>query len=316
MTIRRDRFASRLAAVLRLSLNELDTLLNSVGSLASRREVIVDAALPTGAAVATRVVGPKNHSADAAKQVAEIHRTYQAAEYSKAGTLLSPVTAAWEAADRARHAAETIEDRFGQAAAAYQQTCALLRGKTDQTGQAEHIALAAAQRLHGSDPASVTWRGALTLISAVIAARRNDRTEASRRLNDADDLARRLGHDDNVGWTAFGPTNVLIHRTSVAVALDDPYAALATAEQIDVTALPTGLHGRQAQFHLDSAWAHAQLGEDPRAVIHMLDTERVAPELIAANPNARRLIKELLGRERRRTVPGLRGLAVRAGVAA
>lgn len=109
--------------------------------------------------------------------------------------------------------------------------------------------------------------------------------------------------------------NVMIHRVSATVALDDPRAALAEAEQIDITVMPVGLHGRQAQFHLDSAWAYAQLWEDPLAVIHLLDTERVAPEFVLTNPNVRRLIRDLLERERR-VVPGLRGLALRAGVAA
>jgi hypothetical protein len=107
----------------------------------------------------------------------------------------------------------------------------------------------------------------------------------------------------------------MIHRVSAMVALDDPYAALATAQQIDITAIPAGLHGRQAQFHLDSAWAHAQLREDPLAVIHLLDTERVAPEFMLTNPNVRRLIRGLLQRERR-AVPGLRGLALRTGLVA
>jgi hypothetical protein len=107
----------------------------------------------------------------------------------------------------------------------------------------------------------------------------------------------------------------MIHRVSATVALDDPHAALAAAEQIDITAMPVGLYGRQAQLHLDSAWAHAQLGEDPLAVIHLLDTERVAPEFVLTNPDVRRLIRYLVERERR-MVPGLRGLALRAGVAA
>ena len=34
----------------------------------------------------------------------------------------------------------------------------------------------------------------------------------------------------NIGYTAFGPTNVTIHRMSAAVALDDPYQLLATSE--------------------------------------------------------------------------------------
>jgi hypothetical protein len=193
-------------------------------------------------------------------------------------------------------------------------TSALLRdGRRDE---AEQLAVSSAEHIRGDDPQSLTWRGALTLISAIIAARRNDPTEATQRLDHADELARRLGTDGNIGWTAFGPTNVLIHRVSAAVALDDPYRALAVAEQIDINALPVGFHGRQAQFHLDSAWAHSRLGEDPQAVIHLLDTERVAAELVRANPNAHALIADLLAREQRRAVPGLRGLALRAGVAA
>jgi transcriptional regulator with XRE-family HTH domain len=366
-----------LAKVLKLSLDDLDRLLNpprpqvmASSSLATRREVIVDAALLTGAIVAEGVVRTRNDDAvrnthndpqsdrptitTASALVADLHRAYQAARYSEAAMKLPSVTTAvnalvtegpanvrreafglqcsmavaaaklatkagdavagWEAAEQAQAAAEAAHNPFGQAAAAYQRTCALLRAGLGE--DAEQEAVSAANGLRGGDQQSLTWRGALTLISAIIAARRNDSAEADDRLDHADDLARQLGVDGNVGWTAFGPTNVLIHRVSAAVALDDPNSALATAEQLDITALPVGLNGREAQFHLDSAWAHAQVGEDPQAVIHLLDTERVAPELVRANPNARALIKDLLARERRRAVPGLRGLALRARVAA
>lgn len=293
---------------------------------------------------------------DASALVDRVHRVYQAARYSEAAGLLPSVShtvdalvaegpangrrealrlqasiavaaaklatksgdalAGQLAAERARDAAEAAEDPFGRAAATYQLICALLRAGGHQGRErAEELAVSWAEDLRGADASSVTWRGALTLIGAIIAARRGDPSEARRRLDHAEDLARRLGAEGNIGWTAFGPTNVMIHRVSATVALDDPHAALATAEQIDVTAMPVGLHGRQAQFHLDSAWAHAQLGEDPLAVIHLLDTERVAPEFVLTHPKVRRLIRELLERERP-TVPGLRGLALRAGVAA
>lgn len=358
-----------LARVLRVSLDELDELLNpapprtdpatgAFQQLASRREVIVDTALFTGAAVADHVANLRTPSTPSvrstSRQVAELHCAYQAARYAEVGHLLPSVTAtvhelvsertaktsrdalgvqcslhiaaaklatktgnyadAWTAAEQARSAAEAAEDTFGQAAAAYQRTCALLRaGDVDD---AEQVAVSAAETVRSTDPHSVTWRGALTLISAIIAARRNDATEATRRLDHAEELARLLGTDGNIGWTAFGPTNVMIHRLSVAVSLGDPYAALDRADEIDITRIPVGLRGRQAQFHLDNAWGHTQLGEDPEAVIHLLDTERVAPELVRANPNAHRLIQELLTRERRYRVPGLRGLAQRVGVAA
>lgn len=358
-----------LAKVLKVSLDELDILLNPPGtkiavghSSATRREVMVDAALLTGVIAADHILGTRSEEplrhrttlANASAQVADLHRKYQAARYGDVARRLPSVSAAVDAlvadgparkrrealslqcsvaiaaaklatkagdggaglaaAEWAREAAESAEDAFGLAAAAYQRACALLRMGSSEN--AEQIAVSAAADLRGQDPQSVTWRGALTLISSVIAARRNHSAEAGERLEHANELARWLGADGNIGWTAFGPTNVLIHRTSVAVALNDPRDALATAVQLDITALPAGLNGRQAQFHLDSAWAHAQLTEDPQAVIHLLETERVAPELVRANPNARSLIEDLLARERRREVPALRGLAVRAGVAA
>lgn len=370
-----------LARALQISLDELDELLNPapprtttaggvVQKRASRREVIVDTALFTGATVADHVASSRPNESSrfgtslrtpssssvrsASRQVAELHRSYQAAQYAEVRRLLPSVTAtvhelvseqtaktrrnalgvqcslhiaaaklatkagnhadAWTAAEQARIAAEAAEDTFGQAAAAYQRTCALLRA--GDVGDAEEVAISAADSVQSRDPHSVTWRGALTLISAIIAARRGDAADATRRLDHAEDLARLLGAGENIGWTAFGPTNVMIHRLSVAVSLGDPYAALDKADEIDITRMPVGLRGRQAQFHLDNAWAHTQLGEAPEAVIHLLDTERVAPELVRAHPNAHRLIQELLTRERRYRVPGLRGLAQRAGVAA
>lgn len=73
-----------------------------------------------------------------------------------------------------------------------------------------------------ADPRSLTWRGSLMLISSLIAARCQDRPGADQRLGHAQHLAERLGADANIGWTAFGPTNVLVHRMSAAVALEDP----------------------------------------------------------------------------------------------
>ncbi|MEV6905942.1 helix-turn-helix transcriptional regulator [Amycolatopsis sp. NPDC051071] len=293
----------RIAELLQVTLVELDVLLNPAEAKpvarppsATRREVMVDAALATGGIAVGHVLDTRS----------EEPLRYQ-------------MDHGFAAAELARVAAEKAEDTFGLAAAAYQRACALLRTSSEkdsaQTKDAEEVAVSAATALRGQDPQSVTWRGALTLIASVIAARRADDAEASERLDHADELAQWLGVDGNIGWTAFGPSNVLIHRTSVAVTLNDPRGTLATAEQLDISALSAGLNGRQAQFHLDSAWAHTQLAEDSQAVIHLLETERVAPELVRSNPNARSLIADLLARERRQQGPALRGLALRAGVA-
>jgi transcriptional regulator with XRE-family HTH domain len=364
----------RIASELKLSLAELDTLLNPstpgaapAEATISRREVMGDTALLTGTVFAQRWLPAADNFAEANSDgvalqglpsttaaVTRLHETYQAAQYAEvAGTLptvkdaitalvstsrgqerrqalilqcsaavveakLATKTgdgaAARVAAKRAKAAADDADDPFGQAAAAYQMTCAFL--KHDQAAVAEELAVSAAGSVTGDDPRRISWAGALTLIAAIIAARRNDLATARGRLDTAQGLADRLGRDANIGYTAFGPTNVTIHRMSAAVALDDPYQLLATSERLDPTRMPSGLRGRRAQFHLDSAWAHTQIDEDALAVLHLLETNRIAPEIVYTSRTAHNLIRDLMARERRREVPGLRELAIRTGVAA
>lgn len=364
----------RIASELKLSLSELDTLLNPSTSGAtpaaatiSRREVMRDTALLTGTVLAHRWLPAPDNFAGASSDgvalqglssttaaVTRLHETYQAAQYAEVAGALPTVADAISAlmstsrgqerrqalilrcsaavveaklatktgdgavariaAERAKAAADDADDPFGQAAAAHQMTCALL--KLDQAAVAEELAVGAAASVIGDDPRCISWAGALTLIAAIIAARRNDLATVRGRLDAAQRLADRLGRDANIGYTAFGPTNVTIHRMSAAVALDDPYQLLATSERLDPTRMPTGLRGRRAQFHLDSAWAHTQIDEDALAVLHLLETDRIAPEIVYTSRTAHNLIRDLMARERRREVPGLRELAIRTGVAA
>lgn len=341
-----------LARALRLPLDRINRMLEQQSS--QGREDSGDAALITArqAVPAPHSQSSEPSLANTAKVITTIHQLYQSAQYAQATRLISAATTdvaallaerrtvsreanrlqcslsiataklatkaghaddAWTAAEQADHAASTADDTSGLAAAAYQRTCALLRaGHSDR---AEDTAMTTLDGLSGTDPQSLTWRGSLTLISAITAARRGDAPETARRLDMAGAFAGQLGEDSNLGWMAFGPTNVQIHRLSAAVALGDPRSALAAAEHIDVRRLPEGLQGRRARFFLDSAWAHAQLREDAEAVIHLLDTERVAPELVRVNPSVHGLIGELLTR-RRHQLPGLRGLAERVGVEA
>lgn len=198
------------------------------------------------------------------------------------------------------------------AAAAYQVACAFL--KNDRLDDAETIALVTAANLNDESPAGLSLRGALTLIAAVIAGRRNDRGEAMERLQRAQVLADQLGEDANHGWTAFGPTNVAIHRVSTAAELGDAASAIAQAEFVDVSSLPSGLLSRRAQVHIDMAWAYTQRRADAEAVVNLLEAERVAPQTLRYNVLVRELLREMLKRERRTATPGLRALARRASV--
>lgn len=110
------------------------------------------------------------------------------------------------AADRAAMVAGVTDSPEAQGMAIYQVICALLRA--DRTEEADSLAVKMADRLtpycRPDQPPLLSVTGALWLIAAIIAARRADRSEAWRRLDQADRLAALLGYDGNHAWTAIG----------------------------------------------------------------------------------------------------------------
>jgi transcriptional regulator with XRE-family HTH domain len=220
------------------------------------------------------------------------------------------------AADRAVNAASSMDSPVATGMAGYQVACALLRA--DQPQDAETLAVSLAELLtskaNSDAPTLVSLAGALWLIAAVTAARRTERHDAWERLDEADRLARVLGEDGNFGWTAFGPTNVAIHRVSVAAELGDAGEAVRLAGDVDPNRFPEGLTSRRAQLSLDLAWAQAQRKRDAEATLHLLEAERIAPETLRHNVIAQELIREMLARGSRSKTRALSDLAVRAGV--
>ncbi|WP_436278360.1 hypothetical protein [Micromonospora gifhornensis] len=236
---------------------------------------------------------------------------------SKLAAKLGDGELAWTTADRSRCFALIANDPALTAIAAYQTACAL--AKQGRPTAAEEVAVTAADtvarhKLHRT-PAYLSAYGALLLHAAVAAARGTNPRNAWAHLKAAESAADRLGRNSNELWTAFGPTNVQLHRISVAVALQDNQRAIRTADQVDTSPLPRALTSRRAQVHLDLAAAHsATRDSDPQAMLQLLEYERLAPEAIRLNATATGLITKLLRRERPRHTPGLRALAGRAGV--
>jgi transcriptional regulator with XRE-family HTH domain len=280
---------------------------------------------------------------DVVSAVPELHAAYQAARYDEVLTALPSLIASLDgpdpalvaagyavvaktltkvgahdlaliAAERARAAARRNDDPADLGMAFYQVVCALL--PTSRAGLAEELAVATAARIEGDDdPAIWSVAGALWLIAAVAAARRTDAGAAGERLDRAQRLADLLDTDSNHRWTAFGPTNVAIHRVSVAVELGDAPGALAAAAAVDLDRLPDGLRSRRVQVQLDIAWAHAQRRRDAEALVALLEVERAAPQVTQRNAVARDTIRQLLARARGTSGAAVRGLAHRAGVA-
>lgn len=218
-------------------------------------------------------------------------------------------------ADRAASAAVRGDSEADRLLTGYQVVEGLLR--SDQVDDAEKLALRMVEPIVASrikdDPELLSAVGSLWLLTAVIAARRTEKYEALRRLDQATVLADMLGRDENYGWTAFGPTTVAIHRVSVAAELGDPGEALAAAALVHLNDLPQGLTGRRAQLHVELAWANAQGKRDSEATLHLLEAEKIAPQLLRYNPLVREHIREMLARSKSSTTM-LHDLAVRAGV--
>jgi transcriptional regulator with XRE-family HTH domain len=297
---------------------------------------------------------PSSATEELSARAARIHVRYQAAEYGRAlralPALLVAADRAWMTADGpqerlvgcvsvyvvcaklltklgSRDLAAIVADRAVMAAgvqgslasqglAIYQVVSALLLA--DRTGEAGTLAVTMAERLtphvRDDEPSLLSITGALWLIAGVIAGRQMDRAQAQDRLGRADALATMLGSDANHSWTAFGPTNVAVHRVSVAAEMGDPAEALAAAAAIDLDRLPVGLRSRRAQVHLDLAWAHSRRKRDAEATLHLLEAERAAPESIRYNVTARETLHDLLSRQRRTTTRTLTDLATRAQV--
>lgn len=220
------------------------------------------------------------------------------------------------AADRAAAAATYSGSPLLEGVAMYQVACAFnLAGELEIAQQAASDAAEMLfRRGDRASPAQISVRGALLLVAAVIAARRGERRESAHQLAEAERMADQLGVDANYAWTAFGPTNVRTHALAAAVALGDVDRAIEIGEAIEPERFPRGLIGRRCQVHLDTACAYADRRHDSEAVIHLLLAEATGPQVVRYNPEVRRLVGNLLGRERRPATPGLRYLARQVGM--
>ncbi len=119
------------------------------------------------------------------------------------------------------------------------------------------------------------------------AARADNRASATSFLNEATDCAGRLGRDANSMWTAFGPTNVAIHRMTAAMELGDVQVAVDLAPRIDASTLPVE---RQVRHAIETARAYTARNRRDDALGVILDAEQLAPEQIRHHAISRQLV--------------------------
>ena len=164
--------------------------------------------------------------------------TYQAAAMIL--IKLGEADLAWIAADRGLAAAQDSENPVVVGSLFRSVTHSLLsNGRYAEAVQLTQDAATYLQPgLAKTTPEYLSIYGTLFLAGSMAAARNKDRATTRTFLAEADDSARRLGTDTNHLWTAFGPTNVTIHRVSTAVELGDLQIAVDLGPRLDVSALP------------------------------------------------------------------------------
>jgi transcriptional regulator with XRE-family HTH domain len=222
--------------------------------------------------------------------------------------------AAWVAADRAGRSAESVGDPLGSVASAFRMGHAFITLR--RLDQAERVAAEAIHALsplaerHDCPPETLSLYGAMHLILSVVYAREGHRQATRRTLDQARQIAARVGPGRNDYDTEFGPTNVELHAVAAAVDLGDAGEALDLARQIDAAGLSPE---RQSRLHLDLARAHLQRRHLGEAVAALLDAERAAPEQVQTHTFARDTARELISLTGRRATPELIELARRIG---
>ncbi len=224
-----------------------------------------------------------------------VRRLTSAVHQTTAGLLLKlgDLPLAMLAAERGVSEAEASGDPLIVAASACCAAQVLQRSGHGDSALARALGaardLVTATGLRGPRPLSA--HGALLLSAATAAARTGDAAAATRLLTQADDAAKTLGADGNFGWTAFGPTNVQLHRLGILLELSDPATALQVCAAIDPGVILQ--RERLASYHVDSARAFRAISQPGAAVSALKRAYAAAPEEVRLRPETRSLAAEL-----------------------
>jgi hypothetical protein len=219
------------------------------------------------------------------------------------------------AARAAQQCAETLDDPVWLGFAAWLRGAAT--GRLDRAGQYRR-SVAAAESLTGELDSSDALQacGMLHISAAWAAGVQADHDTAATHLAEASALAARM--DTEVGTWAylwFGPTNVGIWKTSIALERREPGQALETAKTVHPELLPSGVCQAGFWAEVGRALATEKKTRD-KAVRVLVHAEQLAPQRIRTDVFVREAVAGLLRQARRDAGSReLRGLAWRMGIA-
>ena len=247
-------------------------------------------------------------SIDAGRDVADLLRwaavLYPQAVQSYLFGVSAPPDLCWLAARAGREVAQRLDEPVALGVAAFGVSNNLLaRGSFDLAGLA----------LPTRDTGDEQLDGMLCLTRCLVAASDSRPGDVAAPLEQAAELAGRTG-DGNAHFMSFGPSNVALWRSSVALESGEYERAAELSDQVDLTALPPK---RRVNYHVNRARSLSQI-RDRRgdAVLALRSAEQINPDSVRRSPGTRRLLGELVTRTRDEALGReLRGMAYRAGLA-
>ncbi|MFI2709379.1 hypothetical protein ACH495_04520 [Micromonospora sp. NPDC018662] len=202
---------------------------------------------------------------------------------------------AWLAVDRAMAAA--TGDRVLVAATAVQLGEVLRASSRARTAKA--VMLAAAYRIappvvECGDPAELSLCGTLLVQGALAAARDGDDRAAADLVDEAAEMAARVGDGHDHHRTGFGPTAVELARIAVAAVRGDAEEAVTRHEGVitrDGWRWLAAEH--RAAYLIDVARAYLHAGDAVGAGRILVEADRVAPAEIRHRPGGRDVLAEV-----------------------
>jgi len=165
--------------------------------------------------------------------------------------------------------------------------------------------------LRDATPELLSVYGTLFLAGSMAAARANDAITTRTFLQTADETAKRLGGDANHLWTAFGPTNVAIHRVATAAELGDIQVAVNLGPRVQTGGMPME---RRVRHSLEVARAFSAWNRTDEALATLLEAERMAPEQVRYHVLSRQLVLTWVRHQRNKPSSVLVDLARRLDV--
>lgn len=224
---------------------------------------------------------------------------------------------AWLAADRAIAVSQRAGDPLLAGIATYRTGMALLA--LGRARASLEVNVSTANRLapgdgDGTTPERLSVYGMLLLQGAMAAARIGDSATVRDLIEGAQGAADALGGDFNHYWTAFGPTNVQLHRVAAAVELGEGRLAVETHRNLDTRGFNALPPERRAHHFIDVARGYAQVGDVDRASEMLLEGDRLAPSEIRCRPISHEVLSDVLRRTRGTPAPPVAELAEHMGV--